>query len=379
VSRVLVISLSDLARDPRVDRQIGFLRPGYEIVAAGLGPPAESDVEFIDLRPPPTPKPRGLVRKARSLAGLAARRSESVYWRHPLNRLGLGRLAGHGADLLIANDLSALPLACRVAAGAPVIFDAHELYTEEHADRAWWRAIMSPYADALLRRYLPQTAGMMTVAPGIAERYARRYGVEPVVVTNAPAAANLAPTPVDKPIRLIHHGAADPQRRLELMIEMVDLLDDRFELSLMLVPADSRYFARLERLAASRPKVRLVAPRAPRDIIVGCNAHDVGVYLLPPGNDNLRYALPNKLFEFLQARLAIAIGPSPEMARVVREHGCGVVADDFTPAALADCLRDLTPERIWELKQHADRAAVVLCAERNSDLVLKLVRDALGG
>ena len=44
------------------------------------------------------------------------------------------------------------------------------------------------------------------------------------------------------------------------------------------------------------------------------NAHDVGVYVLPPVSFNHLWALPNKVFDFVQGRLALVVGPSPEMA-----------------------------------------------------------------
>lgn len=379
MSRILVLSFSDLARDPRVDRQIEFLQSDYEVIAAGLAPPQDPRAAFVDLSHPSRPFLAEGLRQAGSLASLLLGRYEQVYWRHPDNRAAVQRLAHHGADLVIANDLAALPLACRVAGGAPVVFDAHELSTEEHADRLWWRTIMRPYADALLRAYLPRTTAMITVAPGIAERYADGFGVDPVVITNAPPMANLAPTAVGRPIRLVHHGGADPQRRIELMIEAMDLLDDRFELSLMLMPSHPRYLGRLRRMAARRDRVRFVAPAPQRQIVAACNQYDAGVYLLPPGNENLRHALPNKLFEFIQSRLAVAIGPSPEMAKIVRERGCGVVAEDFSPRGLADALNELTPERVSAYKQASHRAAAELNAESNRGRLLSLISRALSG
>jgi hypothetical protein len=379
MSRALVISLSDLGRDPRVDRQIKFLRSAHEVTAAGLGPPLDPDVEFVDLRVMSQSVARELARQSWSLLRLIARGYESVYWRHPINVSALSSLAGHQADVVVANDLTALPLACRVSGAAPVIFDAHELATEEHAERLWWRQLMAPYADHLLRAYLPLTAGMMTVAPGIAQRYAEMYGVDPVVVTNAPWRSQLQPQPVHDPIRLIHHGNADPQRRLELMIETADLLGDGYELSLMLAPSNPRYLSRLERMTAGRPRVRLLEPLPLERIVEGCNRHDVGIYLLPPDNENMQRALPNKLFEFIQARLAIAVGPSPEMAAIVREHACGVVADDFTPRALADVLAGVTREQIATFKAGANGAAQLLNAEQNQEIVLRLVSRALSG
>jgi glycosyltransferase involved in cell wall biosynthesis len=286
-------------------------------------------------------------------------------------------LAGVRADVVIANDLSALPLAARVAGDAPVIFDAHELSTEEHSDLLWWRTLAAPHAEALLRHYLPRVAAMMTVSQGIAERYAQRYGVEPVVVTNAPPAVDLEPTDVGAPIRLIHHGGALAERRLELMVEAMDLLGEGFELDLMLMPSQPRYVARLEKLVRDRPRVRLIPPVGQQAIVTACNSYDVGVYALPPANENLRLALPNKLFEFIQARLAVVVGPSPEMASVVREHECGLVTRDFTPPSLAEALATLTPARIAAYKRQSDQAARRLNAEQNRTAVLTLVDSAL--
>lgn len=384
VSRALVISFSDLARDPRVDRQISFLAGEHEVIAAGFAPPAGPEMEFVDLSPPRLSGVPEMVRRARwaelyaeSLALRILGRHQHAFWRHPANRVAARRLAGVSADVVIANDLSALPLAVRVAGEAPVIFDAHELSTEEHSQIRWWRMFAAPHVDALLRATLPRTAGMMTVSTGIAAAYAERYGVTPVVVTNAPPQSGLAPSPVDPPVRLIHHGIAVAERRLELMIEAMDLLDDRFTLDLMLVPSQPRYMSRLQRLASTRPRVRLLKPIPQRSIVGCCNEYDVGVFVLPPHNGNQLHVLPNKLFEFIQARLAVIVGPSPEMARVVRDHKCGLVTRDFTPAALAETLNGLTREAVASFKQRSDRAASLLSAERNRTAVLQLVDRAV--
>jgi hypothetical protein len=107
------------------------------------------------------------------------------------------------------------------------------------------------------------------------------------------------------------------------------------------------------------------------------NQFDLGVFLLEPVNFNYRLALPNKLFEFIQARLGVAIGPSPEMARVVESTGCGVVAPDFRPASLAACLARLGEGEINALKARADAAAPVLSARTNERIFLRLVERLL--
>ena len=88
-------------------------------------------------------------------------------------------------------------------------------------------------------------------------------------------------------------------------------------------------------------------------------------------------ALPNKLFEYIQARLAIAIGPSPEMAKVVREYDCGLVSSDFKPETLADCLNAIDREKIMHYKNNSDIAARKTSYEIISGELLKLVQQLL--
>ena len=124
--------------------------------------------------------------------------------------------------------------------------------------------------------------------------------------------------------------------------------------------------ARLKALAAGNPRIAFRDPVAPLRIVPESTHYDIGLFLLEPVNFNYEHALPNKIFEFIQARLAVAIGPSPEMARLVRRYDCGVVAPSFEPRAMAAALNALTPAEIDRLKANAHRAAKVHHAAENA-------------
>jgi glycosyltransferase involved in cell wall biosynthesis len=374
---VLVLAFTDLASDPRVDRQLRFLKGRYHVVAAGLGPPAVEGVGFVRIAPPR----KGALRKLWAALLLACRCYDSYYWHRALVEESCRRLAGVRADLVLANDLIALPLARRLARGGRVFFDAHEYAPREYEDHFFWRLFQGPFAAALCREHVPHVDAMTTVCEGLARAYAELTGVRPAVLTNAPFYHDLAPRPYRegaRPIQLVHHGILYRSRKLENMILMMDHLDGRFELNLLLVGSDRRYRARLEALARARPAVRFLSPVSMRELPAYLNRFDMGVFLLEPVCFNYRYALPNKLFELIQARLGVAIGPSPEMARVVTEAGCGVVAPGFDPASLAACLNRLSEREINGFKERAHRAARAHCAEANEALFLGLVERALG-
>jgi hypothetical protein len=160
---------------------------------------------------------------------------------------------------------------------------------------------------------------------------------------------------------------------------MVDFLDDRFTLTLMLTKNNLDYYQELLELASGNPRIDFREPVAFTEIVQEINQYDVGVYILEPNSFNNKYALPNKFFEFIQARLAVAIGPSPEMGRLVHAYDLGLVADDFKPQALAERLKELTREKIENYKQRTAEAAYELSSAGNRTKILELVDGLIGG
>jgi len=373
--RLLVISFSDLASDPRVNRQIRLLTGRFRLTAAGFADPEIPGVEFVGVQR----TPRSVGGKWLAAAMLKLRLFERFYWSLCSVRDALGALQSSDFDLILANDLLTLPLACSLNSRQGVVFDAHE-YSPRELEENWkWRFFYREFMHYLCEKYIPRTAAMLTVCDGIAEEYGRCYGAKPVVVHNAPYFAALAPQPVSSDgIRLVHHGGAVASRNIEVMIDMMNSLDERFSLDLFLVPSDPQYLEKLHKLVAKHPRIRILPPVPMQQLPQVVNRYDVGVYILKPNNFNNAHALPNKFFEFVQGRVAIAIGPSPEMAMLVRKYDCGIVADDFAPQSLARELRKLTPERIVQYKMNVHRAAFDLCYENTSRALLNTINGLLG-
>lgn len=371
---ILILSFSNLATDPRVNRQIRLLRSDFHVTAAGFADPVVEGVEYVAL----PQQRRSTAAKIAAAAQLKLGRFASYYWSGEGTQAALTALRGRAFDLIVANDSSAWPLAIALRGNARVLFDAHEYTPREFEDLLWWRIFHQPYKTWLCREYLRRADGVLTVCPGIAEEYEKVFGVRPAVVRNVPPQQSLAPSPVDPSrVRMIHHGGATASRKIETMIGMLDQLDDRFSLDLILVPTEPRYLARLQELGRGQPKVRFLPPVSMREIPAFINRYDLGLYLLEPNSFNNLHALPNKFFEFIQARLGVAIGPSPEMARLVREHACGVVAEDFSPVGFSRALAAVTPTQIETWKQNAHRAADVLCWENESAIFQREIERLL--
>ncbi len=373
---IIVLSFSDLATDPRVNRQIRFLSGRYRVIAAGWVDPKVQNVQFI-----PITRTTNRLRNIVYALQLLFRPYESWYWDQMHVKDCMERLPEIRADLVLANDIDTLPLAMRLSNGGKVIFDAHEYAPREMEDLLFWKIFFQKYKTYLCNIYIPRVNGMTTVCQGIANLYRKESGVEPIVITNAPDFEDIQPILLDENsprIRLVYHGAAAPSRKIHNIIKIMDYLDGRYELTLLLVDSWPGYMSRLKRLAKGNQNIHFLPPVPMRTLPRFLNQFDVGVSIIEPTNFNFFHALPNKFFEYLQARLAIAVGPSPEMARIVKEYDLGVVGEDFSPKSLAQCLMSLDKEKINCYKLQSHKVARLMSAEKNRNLLLDLVHQVLG-
>ena len=133
------------------------------------------------------------------------------------------------------------------------------------------------------------------------------------------------------------------------------------------------YFQRLQESVAQIPNVRVLPALPYQQLIPTLNRYDLGIHNLPPVNFNNRYALPNKFFDFVQARIGMVVGPSPEMVSRLERYGLGRAAADFTAAALRAALEETTPAEVAAWKQNAAACA----RELSSENVVPLWKDAV--
>lgn len=379
--RILVLSFSPIHRDARVLREIQALCEVGEVTSVGYGPTppqVAGHLRIPDSAPSLPQTPLGVVR-------LAMRRLRASETAAPAARaaLRLVREAGLGRfDMVVANDARSIPTAFAIADGAPVWADMHEWAPEERTHVTSWRLLVAPLMDHICRAYLPRCAAVTTVGGEIAGLYERRYGVAPRLVRNAAAFADLSPSEPapDGRIRLVHSGGAVPGRAIEAMIDAVKACDDRFTLDLFLVPGGDRgaYLDRLKDRAAGCERIAFPAPVAPGDLPRVLNAYDVGVFWIPPFNTNARLTLPNKIFDYVQARLAIAVGPTAEMVRLVDEYGLGVHSRTNEAADITATLMALTVQDVVGYKRASHAAARALSFERDKGTIRAIVSELTG-
>ena len=380
--KVLILAFSRLQYDARITRQIKFLMKDYEVEVFCFSKTDIPGVHFYEVGQTSLT----LFRKAFAALFLITRQYKRVYWILHNYKEYLSILKKKNYDLIIANDVETLHFGFNIAktGNGKVLFDAHEYAPRHFEDKLWFRLFFQGFNKYFCNIYIPRVSAMTTVCDGLAEEYEKHFGLKPEIITNAPGYQENLPknTNPDK-IRLIHMGTANFSRKLENMIDVVNLLDDRYTLDLMLLtpayasPQTKDYVENLKQEIAENPKVKIIDPVPSSQVVNKIKSYDMGIFLLEPVNFNYTFALPNKLFEFIQARLAIAIGPSPEMAKIVHKYGCGVVSVDFTPASLAKAIQQLSVTDIDKMKANCQLAATEESAEKNEEKLRAICNNLL--
>lgn len=275
------------------------------------------------------------------------------YWLLPDVRHARKELRGKRFDVILANEINTLPLALSLRPACGVHADLHEYYPRMNEHHAPWKKRIGPWYHWLCRKYLPRASSATAVVDVVAKEYERVYGVSVSAVRNATPYQELEPTPVNSPIRAVHSGASERDRNVRGIVDAV-IATPGWTLDLYLTRNDPGHIAELKEIARKEPRITVHDPVPYDELIQTLNQYDVGIHMLPPINYNFAHTLPNKIFDFLQARIAAVVSPTPAaMAAVVREANFGRVTEGTTAEDFAKVLAEYTPEEIALAKQSA--------------------------
>lgn len=337
----------------RIRNQVRALSGRYQIQgygSAGL----DSLSRFTTVALPPKPLYRGV-----KLLGALFPRVRLFLERRFVRRLG-HEVKAKNPRFLIAHDI--LDGLTALESGVPYVFDSHE-YLPRQFDGMWlWRLTEVAYRRIALQQIFQQASLITVEGDRVADAYAKEFSLPREklhVVANMPTLRKSfdPASRTSTRIRLVHHGVLVPQRRLELLIEIVRQLGPAYELTLM-GKGPSAYTAQLKAMAAPAENITFVDPVPYADIVEALHGHDVGlVFFGSPHFHHKFMTVPNKFWECLQARVPVVVSPDSAMANYVREHDCGVVANVHSVEGFVQAIRSLSAARIQEIKSRLEQMA----------------------
>ncbi len=266
-----------------------------------------------------------------------------------INRRMIGIGLEQRADVYHSHDLNTLYVGamCKKKTGAKLVYDSHELQTERNRMTKWWRR----WAAWNEKRWLPYANAMIVASPSWIDINREKYGKVPdpsVSIINTPELEFIdqpqdlrgeLDIPADVPI-LLYQGSIQENRGIEPAIDAITLLPR----AVLVVVGYGYHRPVLEADVRKRgltDRVKFFGPIPNEELLGWTAAADIGLCNIV--NSSLSYytSLPNKLFEYIIAGIAVIGSDSPEIGRIVQEEGVGEVCDPVDPEGLANATRTI--------------------------------------
>jgi glycosyltransferase involved in cell wall biosynthesis len=231
--------------------------------------------------------------------------------------------------------------------------------------------------EGLEKQLVPKVNAAYTVCDSIARIYTEKYGIDFRVVRNVPDLqkfkhGNINTSETREKI-IIYQGAVNIGRGLEQAILSMKYLQG----TKLLIAGDGDIKTELRQLTEKeglQSKVQFLG-RLPIDELAQLTpqAH-LGLSIEEDLGLNYRYALPNKLFDYIQSRVPVLVTDLPEMAALVKHYRIGEITNTLEPEALAAKMNEmlLNETRRDNWKKNLETAARELNWENEKGILLKI-------
>lgn len=372
---VLMLVVSDLRIDPRVEREARALAAGgYSVTVICPDPTLGQDPSIaldwgqgVDIRFISGDASFFLMERPGFRGGLMF--DVALAAAHELKPLAI-----HAHDL----NTCLVGLAVARQTGAHMVADFHEWTSEnvhwDNVTEGWapyegeWKAEL----QTLEARVMREASAVITVCDSIAEALAEELGggrqVE--VIRNIPAlSAELTKTypPLKQQLGLpesqfvlLWQGGTGPTRLIEPIIRALEFAPACvFAIRGPSLDIFGAYYHAVAEQAGTADRLILLDPITSRDVVAAARGADAGIWTLPKLCRNFTYALPNKIFEYTASNLALLVADYPEAQRMVEMHGIGLTFDPYDPRSIAAAINRLVDEPVLADRLRANTYAAL--------------------
>jgi glycosyltransferase involved in cell wall biosynthesis len=279
-------------------------------------------------------------------------------------------------DAVLSNDLDTL-LACFTASKLKrrhLVYDSHEYFTEvpelvgrNFQKKAWL---------TIEKMMVPKIKYAFTVSSSIAAEYEQKYGTHFLVVRNLPVYKE--PLLTQKQNAIIYQGALNLGRGIELMIDAMRFLPDME----LWIAGNGDISASLKKRVQTLnllDRIKFLGKVPYQELHSITSQAKIGLSLEENLGKNYYFALPNKLFDYIQARIPVLVSDLPEMKKIVEAEDIGEVIVERKPKVLAEQIKrillDLGQNNRRQIK--LEDAARRLCWENEKEIVINLFSTLL--
>jgi len=291
------------------------------------------------------------------------------------------------------HDLEAFPIGYLITKSkrCKLIYDSHELWSDPRYlpfSRPSYPKIIFFIQKKLESFIMKRAKAVITVSDSIADFIARQNKIRrPYVIKNVPDLIKNRKTNKikekidiinDKRKIILYQGGIQRGRGLENLILSMRWVDN----AVLVILGDGVIKEELKGLAIKHKvekKVFFMDAVPPGEILSYTCSADIGI--MPVENVSLSYyyCLPNKLFEYLMARLPVVISDFPEMAKIVKKYEVGEVFNPEEPQDISRAINSLlnNSDKYKRYKENTKKVIQVYNWENEEKKLLRIYKEVL--
>lgn len=217
--------------------------------------------------------------------------------------------------------------------GTKLIYDAHELESEQagFANKSIAGIRLSNIIKNIEAKLIKHVDGMIVVSESIQQWYQENMNVNNIVtIRNIPKKKNKTYT-LARPLRkefniptesivYTYSGLIDEVRGIDILLEVFKKSDLKHHIIFMGYGDATPKVKEAAQLYANIHYKTAVEPHLVTNYL---QTADVGLFICDNICLNYYYCLPNKMFEYISAGLALVVSDFPDMSKIIHKHNCG--------------------------------------------------------
>ncbi len=268
--------------------------------------------------------------------------------------------------IVLANDLDTLLANFLISKiqQTKLVYDSHELFSEvpELVNKPFKKNIWV----GLEKLILPKLKHTYTVCNSIADYYQKKYNTNFKTIKNLPKKKSLQKEDFNFNVAnkniILYQGVLNIGRGLELIIDAMQFLNN----SILVIIGDGDIASELKTRTKHKNlenTVYFLGKLNPEELHKLTPNANIGISFEEDLGLNYRFALPNKIFDYIQAETPILVSDLPEMKKIVLEYKVGEIIEKRTPEAIANQIEKMLKkdyskalikaksELIWEAQE----------------------------
>lgn len=252
----------------------------------------------------------------------------------------------------------------------PLVWDSHEIFTEMPSVTNRWVQYVWRFLEKTI---VPKLQYIMIANDSYADWFVRTYSIKrPTVVRNLP---RKTPSPKflleNSPKIILYQGTINFSRGVDKMIEAMLYIDSAEFHIAGKGPMLKEYQSMVKNFGLGK-KVKFLGNISPDELKKITEKADVGVSIEENKGLSYYYSLPNKISDYIQARVPVVASPFPEMKKIVENYKVGELISSHEPELLAKKVKTVLEKGRLFYQSQLEIAAQDLCWEHEFPKILEL-------